>query len=431
MSRAAPVMLVLLATSCFLPVAGCSSSPPAGELVLQEAKEGIVKTADTITISWIPVTEADAGTAAGAPQEIGRFSATSGTYSLGTFSTASTGALRIDGFSGPKQVLYGRTPALVASDLVSKSLSIAVFPRATWMPFAASRVGDASFSLSVKWMQPVGDRYLLLTSSDSIEYALLDLSDQSIRTSSKSFPFLPLSMGVLGRFAIPVGKSEARLVDLSNGEATSLSISQADLEAASGGTFVTGKSAAVLVGATREAGSDSVLRFNADASVVRGKGSFRKGAKAVWIDGLGTVVIGGSETLPLMEVIPDQGSSFPLPFAFEPSAVQSVALRPGSRTIVTLSATGRVATYDLNCTGATCVPGVLRTEAAIDPDAFVFFSESGVVGLVEPVKGMSRLYKDGVESTVTYDFSGGVSAHAAIDERLFAWSASGASLLVP
>lgn len=180
----------------------------------------------------------------------------------------------------------------------------------------------------------LNERFVLLTGGDAAgdsdtapidAYDLLTLGG----STSPALPRAARSLVTLGEVLLLIDDRGATWVDVAGDEVAEVALPaglSSFAEVAGGRTLEAGDGRTFVVGATRAApATAAVLAIGADRSltVVR-LGQERAGAAAVWVNGLGLVVAGGSAKGAGVEVLGDGATSFS-PRPFPPDPVEGAA----------------------------------------------------------------------------------------------------------
>ncbi len=259
-------------------------------------------------------------------------------------------------------------------DLSAADAAGVVRVRGRSLPFTFGAIADATFDLFVQHVGELarlpGDvdareapltavvtgRYVMVAGGTSAT-TLYDVLVWGALGTPPNLPRVPRSLAVSGTRALVVDDNGATSYDLSASTST-------DVTAPTGGalseilgadTVYANDGTAYIVGATRPSGDPTsrVLKVSTDGTL-----SFvslsapRSGAAAVWVEGRGVVVIGGSATAPGVEVLGAGGTSAAA-LAYGPikEPVLSVAAIDGGHVV----AGAAPALYDLTCVSA-CKP---------------------------------------------------------------------------
>lgn len=216
---------------------------------------------------------------------------------------------------------------------------------------AASRVGAPGAALA--------ERYLVLTggaaagggAAGDVDPARIDAYDLAVwggSATSGALPRAARSLVVRGDLLLTLDDEGATWTDLAGGQSAEASLPEglgSFAEVAGGRTIEASDGRSFVVGATRSGAatgapgepSDKVLVVGADGALSVAKlRHARAGAAAVWVEGLGLVVAGGSADGAGLEVLGDGATAFsPRPFPPDPSEGAGAAVTgPGEIALV-------------------------------------------------------------------------------------------------
>jgi hypothetical protein len=330
---------------------GCSQKG-AGTLVLTTGGES-----DTFSRSPVPVLLAvEAVSADGGVRSLARVTLPADTVELGDVPETTVASVRVSGFDAAGQMrIWGQSLPFRFGDLAGQTL-----------PLFVQRTGEFARLANGFAEVPVGptvglllSRYVVVQLSSSM--GLYDLVTYQAVQPVASFP-RPLgarvSLVTVGQVALWVDDQGAVAVDLATGQAASpVAPSGGNFgEVAGGATVVGTDGASYVVGATRAEATSRVLRVDSSGGL-----SFlslmapRAGAGAVWVDGRGLVVVGGSASAPAVEVL---GTAL----SFGPWATAGAAVVALDSHQVLAIGQGEVLLrgFDLSCT-LSCTPTFLPT----------------------------------------------------------------------
>ncbi|WP_437760229.1 hypothetical protein [Sorangium sp. So ce1389] len=253
--------------------------------------------------------------------------------------------------AGGATVVRGRSAAgIYLASLAGDALQLFAQRTGQWArppgELAASRVGATGGTLA--------ERYMILTggaAGEGVDPARLDAYDLAAWVGSASSGALPRaarSLVVRGDLLLALDDDGATWTDLAAGQSAEAPLPAglgSFAEVAGGRTVEATDGRSFVVGATRggePAGapgqpSDAVLVIGADRtlSVARLRHA-RAGAAAVWVEGLGLVVAGGSADGAGLEVLGDGATAF-LPRPFPPDASRgagAAVIGPGEIALV-------------------------------------------------------------------------------------------------
>lgn len=293
------------------------------------------------------------------------------------------------------ELAYGRTPALDRTGLDSFTPTLFVqrpgLARALTLPATSSAATSVRASM-------LGVRYLALGDAASKDLTLYDLLAQKAAATTDALDAPPsAALMTAGAFLVAIGADGATSSLDFDGEVRAQPSLPAGLTAADvvGGRVILGDDgAAYLVGATRASGAtDRVLRLASDGTLsARTLASKRAGAIAVWIDGRGLAVVGGSG---------DPGSagvellgagaavSVPLPWATDATA-GAVGVLVEPQVLLRARADGALERLDLAC-AAGCAPtaasaklgGASRDGAPLERGGALFLGVDGSLSRVD------------------------------------------------
>jgi len=253
-------------------------------------------------------------------------------------------------------------------DLAAADSSGTVRVRGRSLPFEFGAIADATFDLFVQRTGELarlpGDvdareaplttvvtgRYVMISGGTS-DTTLYDVLVWGPLGTPPNLPRVPKSLAVSGTLALVIDDNGATSYDLSQSTSTDVTVPNGGslAEILGGDTVYANDGTAYIVGATRPTGDATarVLKVATDGTL-----SFvslsapRVGAVAVWVEGRGVVVVGGSSTAPGIEVLGAGGTSAAA-LAFDPirEPMLSVAAIDGGHIV----AGAKPALYDLTC----------------------------------------------------------------------------------
>jgi hypothetical protein len=203
----------------------------------------------------------------------------------------------------------------------------------------------------------VGGQYILVAGGGSASTTLYDLYGWSPLSTPPTLPTTPKSVAVSGASLLLVDDMGGTSYDLTDSSSTAVTPPQGGTfaEVVGGQTVYADDGTAYLIGATRASGDPTarVLKIATDGTLSYvDLSSPRVGAAALWIEGRGVVVIGGSATAPGIEVLGGGGTTAAaLAYAPITTPVLSAAAIDGSHVV----AGAAPALYDLSCVSA-CKP---------------------------------------------------------------------------
>ena len=200
----------------------------------------------------------------------------------------------------------------------------------------------------------VTGRYVLVAGGTT-NATLYDVLSWGALGAPPTFERIPESVVITGTVILLVDDAGASTIDLSDSSTT-------ELTAPTGATFanVVGGSpvyaddgTAYLIGATRTTGAPTatVLKVATDGTLsFASLANPRLGAAAVWIEGRGVIVVGGSATAPAIEILSADGTSAAA-LSYPPVTDATLSVAAIDATHVIAGATP--ALYDLSC-GSMC-----------------------------------------------------------------------------
>ncbi|WP_437291478.1 hypothetical protein [Sorangium sp. So ce406] len=201
---------------------------------------------------------------------------------------------------------------------------------------AASRVGAPGAALAERYLILTGGAAVAGAAAGAVDPARLDAYDIALwggSASSGALPRAARSLVVRGDLLLAIDDEGATWTDLVAGQSAEAALPMGlgsfaevaggrTIEAADGRSFVVGAARAGEPAEAPGQPSDAVLVVGADLtlSVARLRHA-RAGAAAVWVEGVGLVVAGGSAEGAGVEVLGDGATAF-LPRAFPPDAAR-------------------------------------------------------------------------------------------------------------
>lgn len=266
-------------------------------------------------------------------------------------------------------------------DLSAADAAGTVRVRGRSLPFTFGAIADATFDLFVQrtgeFARIPGDvdareaplttivtgRYVMVAGGTA-DTTLYDVLVWGPLGTPPNLPRVPKTLAVSGTRALVVDDNGATSFDLSASTSTDVTVPQGGAlsEIVGGETVYANDGTAYIVGATRPNGDPTarVLKVATDGTL-----SFvslsapRVGAAAVWVEGRGVVVLGGSTTAPGIEVLGAGGTSAAA-LAYDPIKVPvlSAAALDGGHVV----AGAAPALYDLTCV-STCKPAPWKAPA--------------------------------------------------------------------
>ncbi|MDC0681902.1 hypothetical protein [Sorangium atrum] len=216
---------------------------------------------------------------------------------------------------------------------------------------AASRVGAPGAALAERYLVLTGGAAAGGAAAGDVDPARLDAYDLATwggSASSGALPRAARSLVVRGDLLLTLDDEGATWTDLAAGQSAEASLPEglgSFAEVAGGRTIEASDGRSFVVGATRSGAaagapgepSDKVLVVGADGALSVAKlRHARAGAAAVWVEGLGLVVAGGSADGAGLEVLGDGATAFsPRPFPPDPSEGAGAAVTgPGEIALV-------------------------------------------------------------------------------------------------
>ncbi|WP_441286504.1 hypothetical protein ACSRUE_29615 [Sorangium sp. KYC3313] len=195
---------------------------------------------------------------------------------------------------------------------------------------AASRAGAPGAALAERYLILTGGAAVGGAAAGDVDPARLDAYDLAAwggSASSGALPRAARSLVVRGDLLLTLDDEGASWTDVAAGQSAEASLPEglgSFAEVAGGRTVEASDGRSFVIGATRAgapgAPSDKVLVVGADGALSVAKlRHARAGAAAVWVEGLGLVVAGGSADGAGLEVLGDGATEF-LPKQFPPDA---------------------------------------------------------------------------------------------------------------
>ena len=252
-----------------------------------------------------------------------------------------TGAVRVRGRSLP--VTFGAIADATFDVFVQRTSELARMPN-----LADAR--EAALTTVVT------GRYVLVAGGTA-DTTLYDVLNWGPLTTPPNLPRVPKTLAVSGPQVLVVDDTGASSYDLSASTSTDVTVPQGGAlsEIVGGATVYANAGTAYVIGGTRPTGDPTsrVLKVGTDGTLsFVSLSAARLGAAAVWVEGRGVVVVGGSATAPGIEVLGGGGTTAAA-LAYDPikDPVLSVAALDGGHVI----AGAAPALYDLSCVAA-CKP---------------------------------------------------------------------------
>jgi hypothetical protein len=253
-------------------------------------------------------------------------------------------------------------------DLSAADAAGTVRVRGRSLPFTFGAIADATFDMFVQrtgelarmpgnvdareapLTTVVTGRYVMLAGGTA-DTTFYDVLVWGALGTPPNLPRVPKALAVSGTRALVVDDNGATSYDLSSSASTDVTVPQGGAlsEIMGGATVYANDGTAYVVGATRPTGDATarVLKVSTDGTL-----SFvslsapRVGAAALWVEGRGVVVIGGSSTAPGIEILGGGGTSAAA-LAYGPikAPVLSAAALDGGHVV----AGAAPVLYDLTC----------------------------------------------------------------------------------
>jgi hypothetical protein len=202
----------------------------------------------------------------------------------------------------------------------------------------------------------VTGRYVLVAGGTAAT-TIYDVLTWSPLGTPPNLPRVPRTLAVSGPQVLVVDDAGASSYDLSSSSSSDVTVPNGGTlsEIIDGSTVYANDGTAYVIGGTRPSGDPTsrVLKISTDGTLsFVSLSSPRVGAAAVWVEGRGVVVIGGSATAPGIEVL-GAGGTTAAALAYEPikDVMLSAAEIDGGHVI----AGAAPAIYDLSCVAA-CKP---------------------------------------------------------------------------
>ncbi|WP_394839599.1 hypothetical protein LVJ94_22190 [Pendulispora rubella] len=395
LSLASPRKLSVAALAV-LPLAACSSTPQA-TLALSVGGE-----ADAFTRAPAPTTlvvDALDVTSGAVSKNLARAPLPASNIDLGDQSSSNAVRIRANGVDANGLVLVtGTSVALQLGALQDSSLPIFVQRTSEFArmpaPLSVGREAPVLANVTGRFVFVAGG------SSPANDKAsqLYDLGTLAASNGPTAMPRTPRSMAVYDTAVLLIDDAGASSFSLSNAALAPVNVTPPDggtfAEVAGGITVRAPDATLYVVGATRASGPTvRILKVNKD-----GVASFaslttaRRGAAAVWVEGRGLVVAGGSDTGPGVEVLAPGGTSAtPLGYASDATTGAGAAALNATHVLLGggVDAAGQPAatrSIDLACPTSACtattfdaskVPMALLTTQGfdLDPDSALFVGD--------------------------------------------------------
>lgn len=255
-----------------------------------------------------------------------------GELSLGTLSTETLARFEVHGYDVDGDLrVRGRSLSVVLGGIESGFVPVFAQRVERW-----SRPPGALDHSHVRGVGGVlAERYLMLTGGEGLggeptQITFYDLLSWG-GSEGPTLNFAPESLVVSAdaRAALVIAGERAQWVEFDNGVIVDVELPEglSSFAEVSGGRTVVGSEAAYVVGATRDgSATDRVLVVEADRSLRTARlVRARAGAAAVWVEGEGLVVAGGSAESPGVEVLSYNADDVVLTADPRPFAIDEVA----------------------------------------------------------------------------------------------------------
>jgi hypothetical protein len=160
----------------------------------------------------------------------------------------------------------------------------------------------------------VGGQYVLVAGGGSASSALYDLLNWAPLSTPPTLPTTAKSLAVSGASLLLIDDMGGTSFDLTDSTSTAITMPQGGTfaEVIGGATVYGSDGTAYIIGGTRTTGDPTarVLKVATDGTLsFVNLSASRLGAAAVWVEGRGVVVVGGSATAPGVEVLGGGGTS--------------------------------------------------------------------------------------------------------------------------
>jgi hypothetical protein len=203
----------------------------------------------------------------------------------------------------------------------------------------------------------VGGQYILVAGGGSASTTLYDLLNWAPLSAPPTLPTTPKSLAVSGASLLLIDDTGGTSYDLTDSTSTAITQPQGGMfaEVIGGSTVYGSDGTAYVVGGTRTTGDPTarVLKVATDGTLsFVNLSAARLGAAAVWVEGRGVVVVGGSASAPGVEILGGGGTSAAaLAYAPISSATLSAASIDATHVVAGLAPV----VIDLSC-AASCAP---------------------------------------------------------------------------
>jgi hypothetical protein len=291
------------------------------------------------------------------------------------------GALALVGLDASGTILaYGRTPDVELAGIDQTSVTITILVQRVGAIRRAMKLGRTTTARPM--IVPYGPRFVIVADSTTGTLERIDLLTSSATSESLVLPAPLATIAAAGDSLLSINASGDGSI-LHPGD-TQPSVATAPdgttFADVAGAAVVVGEDeSAYLVGGTRTAPSDVVMRLGTDGTIAAHRMSVaRSGGVAAWWPGHGLFLVGGAKadgSAPPVELLATKASSgTALAFAADGTKGAIIASDGGDK-MVRVSTSGVVDVFDLSCTSASCAPSVAgvklsgdaRADDAIEP----------------------------------------------------------------
>jgi hypothetical protein len=397
--------------SLLVALTACSKTPTQLSIDLTTGQEKDAFTADP------PVTRVDitVGSLDGTVS-LKATAAPGGTFDLGTVTDDQQISVGVEGFDKDgNSVMAGLSlGGLPLSGISGASLPVFVQRTLQW----ARPPGGLKMAHVGGVTGAIGERYVTLTSgakaagdTSSSKPTQVDAYDLFSLDGavSAALPRVPETIVTIGSVQLLLGSDGATWVDYSGTDPATdpaLPTGLASFGDVAGGTTVydvTGARTFVVGGTRHGSASKAVLQVGDDGTLVAYTLLVaRKGAAATYVDGVGLVVAGGSDSAPGVEVL-GVGANVFSPRGYDPDLVEgAAAVTDGAHGIALLGGTLAGAAAPTRLLDATCSIGCKSTEAM-----------GATLPVVMPAPAVFRFV--GTKSIVIGDEQGGMTRTFIVD----------------
>ncbi len=397
-------MRALLGLTLVALTASCSAKP-SGTLRLVTGAE-----TDTFTRNPPPATlRVDAIDSSNQEQTLASVSLPATTIDLGTMDEAAIETLRVSGLAANgSRVVFGQSIPIQLGAL--DGLTLPLFVQRTGE--LARMPGPLSDARGAPVLALMGGRFLFVGAGQDDTLAkttqLYDFAQFAPLGSPPALPRVPESVAFVGTVAWLIDAAGASQFDFStSGAIVNVTLPDggtggAYADIAGGSTVIATDGTQYIVGATRQTPPPTAAVFAIDPN---GNVSWqtlsapRQGASAVWVDGHGLVVLGGSSTAAGVEVIAN-GAMTGAPLAYPPdSSTGSGAAKLDNGHVllaggVASGGDAGVRAIDLACPAA-CAPTTWSDlpSALASAQAFAMDSANAVVVGDDMLSGQTHVYR--------------------------------------